>query len=141
MITKYVNTPVNQTVNVRKEPNTDAVILHRLERGTPVSVEPFNPEWDRIHAPCSGFIMKKFLSRVSPDAFDDRLLVDGYANTVSGHLNLREGPGTEYDVVASIPHLDRLQYIPVSSNWLPVKYKGIWGYCSSKYVGAGVLKG
>lgn len=139
MTTKYVNTPINQTVNVRKEPSTEAVILHRLERGTPVSVEPCNPEWDRVHAPCSGYIMKKFLSRMKPDDFDERLLVDGYANTASGHLNLREGPGTEYEVVASIPHHARLRYIPLSSTWLPVKYNGYWGYCSSKYVGAGIL--
>ena len=85
--------------------------------------------------------MKEFLSRSDPSVFDDSRLVDGYANTVSGHLNLREGPGTSYDVIASIPHLDSLRYIPLPDAWVPVKYKGRWGFCSKQYIGAGVLKG
>jgi hypothetical protein len=56
-----------------------------------------------------------------------------YVSSSSG-LNLREGAGTRYKVVANMPNGSRLEVIETQRDWVKVSYKGQQGYISKEYV-------
>lgn len=56
-----------------------------------------------------------------------------YVSSGSG-LNLREGAGTRYKVVANMPNGSRLEVIQTEEDWAKVNHKGQQGYVSKKYL-------
>lgn len=56
-----------------------------------------------------------------------------YVSSSSG-LNLREGAGTRYRVVANMPNGSRLQVIQTEGDWVKVNHKGQQGYVSGNYL-------
>jgi uncharacterized protein YgiM (DUF1202 family) len=57
--------------------------------------------------------------------------------TKSSNLNIRKGPGTEYDIVGKAAHNSTVQLIKKMYNgWYYIKSeKGIEGFCSTDYLG------
>ena len=57
----------------------------------------------------------------------------------TGNVNLRVGPGLDFDVLASVPADSRLEYLNETSvdergvAWYKVSYRGDDGWVSSKY--------
>ena len=49
-------------------------------------------------------------------------------------LNLREGPGLDYDVLAEVPYQTRLIASAKSDDWFKVDYEGVTGWVSREYV-------
>jgi len=49
-------------------------------------------------------------------------------------LNLRTGPGTDYDVITTIPRGTIINTIGAEGNWTEVTYEGNQGYVSSQYI-------
>ena len=61
------------------------------------------------------------------------LLVD----TDNSNLNMRTGPGTEYDLVGQAPHDGKVMQVGMSSTvsgWTLVYYDGLYGWVSTDYV-------
>lgn len=54
-------------------------------------------------------------------------------NTKSS-LNLRNGPGTGYARVGSIPHGEIVEVLAEAGEWLYVRYKGQSGYAAAEYL-------
>lgn len=52
-----------------------------------------------------------------------------------GHLNLRTGPGTGFDVVYAMPHGSEVYTLEWSGQWVRVRHEtGVTGWCSSKFL-------
>lgn len=49
-------------------------------------------------------------------------------------LNLRAGPGLEYDVLAEVPYQSRLIASAKSGDWFKVDYEGVAGWVNREYV-------
>lgn len=58
----------------------------------------------------------------------------GILNTDGSSLNLRSGPGTEFDKVASIPGSAVLTITGTSGDWYLTSYAGVDGYVSSEFI-------
>lgn len=58
----------------------------------------------------------------------------GILNTDGSSLNLRSGPGTEFDKVASIPGSAVLTITGVSGGWYLTSYAGVSGYVSGEFI-------
>ncbi|MGD9867274.1 MAG: SH3 domain-containing protein [Hyphomicrobiales bacterium] len=56
------------------------------------------------------------------------------AAVVTGDLNLRSGPGTEYRVIASMPEGAQVNTGSCSGNWCHVNWRGYSGYASASYL-------
>jgi uncharacterized protein YraI len=56
-----------------------------------------------------------------------------YVSSSSG-LNLREGAGTGYKIVANMPNGSRLEVIETEGDWVKVNDKGQQGYVLKKYI-------
>ena len=57
----------------------------------------------------------------------------GYINSSNG-INLREGKGTNFNIILSIPSNGEVEIISKEGDWWKVKYQGNEGYVSAKYV-------
>ena len=49
-------------------------------------------------------------------------------------LNLRSGPGTEYEKIIIIQPYEVVQVLGLEDNWAKVVFKSQTGYCSSEYL-------
>lgn len=58
----------------------------------------------------------------------------GILNTDGSSLNLRSGPGTEFDKVASIPGSAVLTITGASDGWYLTSYAGVSGYVSGEFI-------
>ena len=54
--------------------------------------------------------------------------------TTKTRLNLREGPGTDYLVLAILPKGARLEIVEDMGSWLNVVVEGVLGYVHEDYV-------
>lgn len=55
--------------------------------------------------------------------------------SVSGTLNIREGAGTNYQIIGSLSNGTKITILEDTENgWYKIKYNGITGYVSSQYV-------
>ena len=62
---------------------------------------------------------------------------DGYVNTSSGTLYLRQTPSTSGGIITSMPQYASLRYQSPNNGWSYVKYGSLYGYASFTYIGAG----
>ena len=53
---------------------------------------------------------------------------------VNEFLNMRDGPGTNYTQVASIPARTQLSVYAYKNGWALLNYNGTWGWCSNDYL-------
>lgn len=63
--------------------------------------------------------------------------VDGYVN--AGAINLRKGPGTDYEVLGEYERYDELLVTGTCEEWYRVKLDGLRGYMLMEYVTIGNL--
>jgi len=57
----------------------------------------------------------------------------GYVNTPSG-VNIRTGPGTNYQKIGAIPYQATVTITGSSNGWYKVQYGNLNGYCSAQYI-------
>lgn len=57
-----------------------------------------------------------------------------FAAVVTSELNLRRGPGTNYNVIASMPAGARVRVGPCTGNWCKVGWRGHRGYAAAGYI-------
>lgn len=124
-----VGTVTGDSLRLREEANTDCTILATVSKGTNVTVLDNQPEgWYKVDWNGTvGYMSADYLS-VTVQA------QTGTLNTDGSSLNLRSGPGTDYDKVASIPGDAVLSITGIENGWYRTSYKGIDGYVSSDYV-------
>src|SRR4051794_29736848 len=54
--------------------------------------------------------------------------------TAADGLNLRSGPGTDYDIVLLMPFDAEVEVLSASGGWYQVSYTGKTGWCSGTYL-------
>lgn len=50
------------------------------------------------------------------------------------HLNMRTGPGTDYEIITTIQAGEGVQVLENLEGWVKVEYENQTGYCSFKYL-------
>ena len=114
-------------LNVRSEANTGASVLATLDYGTQVDVLETSADgsWHQIsYNGVTGYVVGDYLK-----VTEEKL----YGQVVSGPLNIRSGPGTDYDTVGSLSTgevVEIEELIGGMGGW----YKIAEGYVSSHYV-------
>lgn len=49
-------------------------------------------------------------------------------------LNLRKGPGQEYDTITRMPNGNTVKVLADAKGWAKIEWNGLTGYCMSKYL-------
>ena len=94
---RYVNVPVNQTVNIREGASTNYDVAYRWPRGTKCLCETPSATWTKTkHASKNeiGFVMTSYLSTSNPDGSISNEYIPGNYCTLTANANLRDDAST-----------------------------------------------
>lgn len=121
------------SLRLRADASTASSILTTVPKGTQVVVlENQVNGWYQVDLNGTvGYMSANYLS-VTVQANAD--LGTGTLNTDGASLNLRSGPGTGYNKVASIPANAVLTITGIENGWYKTSYNGKDGYVSSDYI-------
>lgn len=139
---------------MRSEPGEDKEEIHILRYGQEVKVIKTENGWAQVKADdltgwCTAEQLTEDQTQIKPKEVkevsdDDKgQLVEpstrikngfhGVINTEDG-LNLRCGPGQEYDILMVVPYETEVVEEGREGDWLFIKYDGQYGWVSSEYV-------
>ena len=149
--TMYVN--AEDGLLLRKGPGTDNDVVHALTYGQDIQVEKTEDGWAYTTVDGkSGWCSMEYLTSnkdeirtqeksKSEDAAPDKLVepsnsaLDGYHGYVESPegLNMRYGPGEQYDVIDVVPDKTELTELGWEEGWVYVQYKDNYGWISAQY--------
>ena len=139
---------------LRKEAGTESEAIHILYYGQEIQVEKTEEGWayasvDGKTGWCSAEYLtenkeelKQTETKSASDAEKGRLvepetlIEGGYHGVVNadGGLNLRCGPGEDYDILLVIPYETEDVEEGADGAWIYVKYDGQYGWVNSEYI-------
>ena len=139
---------------LRSGPGDDSESVHILNHGQEVKVEKSENGWAYVTAEgVSGWCSEEYLTEdqaeaakkeAAPASDEDKgklvepsVLVDsGQHWTVDseGGLNLRCGPGQDYDIILVVPDKTEIAEEGRSGDWIFVKYEGQYGWINIGYI-------
>ena len=129
---------VDDYVNIRKEPNTDAEIVGKLYDGAVaqiLEVAGENDEWFKIvSGNAEGYIKAEFFiyGDAAVEVIDQ--YIAKYIEVTCDRLNVRSEASSESARIAYIEYEERLLILEESDEWIKVKYLNKEGYVSADYV-------
>lgn len=124
-------------VNIRSEASTDSDIVGRLYRAAAVTILGSKGDFTKISSgKVTGYVATEYLltgERAKTFADDN---YTRYAQATCTTLNVRKGPGEDYDVAAKIAKGDKLEVVSVLDEWVQVKAASLSGklYVNKSYV-------
>ena len=127
-----VGTVEADALRLREEPNSEATILATAPKGTAVVVlEDAGNNWYKVdYNTVEGYMSGEYLT-VSEKA--DVSIGYGLVKT-DATLNMRSGPGTSHEKVATLSNGTVVSIVGIDSGWYKVSYNGKTGYVSSDYM-------
>jgi uncharacterized protein YgiM (DUF1202 family) len=129
--TRVVDTPRDGSLNLRTGPGTDFAIIVRMDHGDRVAVLERQGSWARVRHE-DGFNGWASLNFLRPAGAAGTLAV---VPTNDGALNLRTGPGTEFDVIRRLSTGERVRVLETVGNWHRVRHpSGDEGWASARYL-------
>ena len=138
-------TPGNYTttagVNLRTGPGTNYAVQIVVPAGASLYVDSVTNGWAHTgFANYDGYVSSEYLAGLggSSPTVTSNTAPSGNANngsyTITGNVNLRTGPGTEYGSMMVIPAGAAVSVSDYSNGWAHVNYADYVGYVSTKYV-------
>ena len=140
---EYINfaiADVNNYVNVRKEPNTDAEILGKIYDGAVAQIletvgEGENQWFQIVSGNVEGYIKAEFFIHGNDAAAVMDKYVSKYIKVNADRLNVREGQTTDSRRIGYVCAGEELKLLEDCGEWLHVQYTDeIKGYVAAQYV-------
>ncbi len=111
----------NDYVNIRSKPNTDSKIVGKLYRGCAADILETKDDWVKINSGnVDGYIKSEYLA-IGTEA--EKLIDDfasKYATVNTETLFVREGRGTDTDIVTMIPFGEKYYIIKEYDQWAKI---------------------
>jgi len=136
--TVYVNTP-GSVLNVRSGPGTNNAVMGTLKHGEKVNVTDYNNDWYKLtFSGKTGYISRPFTkdddpvpTPATPGAASSKT---AYVNTPGSTLNVRSGPGTNYSIIGSLKHGEKIEVTDEDNSWYKLTFGGKTAYVSKSFV-------
>lgn len=129
---------VDDYVNIRKEPNTEAEIVGKLYDGSVaqiLEVAGENDEWFKIvSGNAEGYIKAEFFIYGEDAVAVIDQYIAKYVEVTCDRLNVRSEASTESARIAYVELEERLLVLEDGEEWIKVKYLNKEGYVSADYV-------
>lgn len=135
-----VSGEVTARVNLRDQANEDSFILEVLPEGTELKGVQLG-DWVRItRGDRAGYFSAAYFSGSVDQKQTGELPADAWAGEdthgyVQANLNVRKGPGTDYDVITVLPVNYEIKGTS-GNGWIQFEYDGQTAYVASQYVKA-----
>jgi cell wall-associated NlpC family hydrolase len=112
-IYKYVQVNL---LNLRSGPGSDTELIGTLPSGTQVQMLELHGEWMKVLTPEKKevYVFAEYVADTKPPVYN-------YVNV--NLLNVRSGPGSNHDIVTTIPRGTRVQVLEQHGEWLKVIVK------------------
>ncbi|MCI8399694.1 MAG: C40 family peptidase [Oscillibacter sp.] len=120
-------------LRLRAEPNTEAKVLTTASNGSrAIVLGDAQDGWYPVsyHAE-EGYMSAEYLDVVYETEAD---LGSGLVKTSGSTLNIRSGPGTDYERVTAVRNGAVVKLTGIKDGWFKVEYNGAQGYMLSDYV-------
>lgn len=131
---------VRTATALRATPSTAAVVLMTLPQGVQIAVQSSDGSWCRVTAGgIDGYVLASSLdfsavgielTPVPTTSGEQTAIVNSTAST----LNLRQGAGTEYPVLAEIPKGTSIIVTAYGETWCAVRWGSLTGYVMTQYL-------
>jgi len=110
---KYVQVNL---LNLRSGPSSDTELLGTLPEGTQVQMLESHGEWMKVLTPDKKevYVFAEYVADTKPPVYN-------YVNV--NLLNVRSGPGSDHDIITTIPRGTRVQVLEQHGEWLKVIIK------------------
>ncbi len=120
-------------LRLRAEPSTEASVLTTASNGSHAIVvgEEQSGWYSVVFLGKEGYMSAEYLDVVY-EADED--LGSGLVKTSGSSLNIRSGPGTDYDRVTSVRNGAAVKLTGIENGWFKVDYNGSVGYVLSDYI-------
>ena len=139
---------------LRQDPGSEGKEIHFLSYGQGIQVEKITDGWayatvDGLSGWCSTEHLTENLdeivmSETKPESDEDKgrlvepskLIKTGYHGTVNseGGLNLRCGPGPDYDILLVVPYAEEVIEEGWDNGWIYIRYDGQYGWVNSEFI-------
>jgi peptidoglycan DL-endopeptidase CwlO len=111
----------NSYVNIRKKPSVESEIVGKLYPGCAADILETEGEWVKIHSgKVDGYVKSEYLA-IGKEA---EKLIDKVANKYvivnTQTLRVREGQGTDTDIVALIPEGEKYYIVKEYKDWIEI---------------------
>ena len=125
------------SLNVRKSPSFNSEITGKLSvNDVATVVEDNGGEWIQIKSgDVAGYVMREYVVEGSAAESLAQLTREKVAriSTSTGNLRIREGAGTDYDIVARVHDGDEVEVVEENGDWIKVATTDGEGYISAEY--------
>lgn len=128
-----VGTVTADALRLRADAASDAAILATANKDDVVVVlEEVDTDWFRVdYKTIEGYMSREFLDLAVTAELD---LGYGRVMTNGATLNVRSGPGTDFDQVTTLYSGQVVSLVGMDNGWYKIAYKEHEGYVSSDYV-------
>lgn len=128
-VKKYV-VNVKTALNIRKGPSMKYAVVGTLNRGAVVTVIATENGWGKIGN--SKWVFMKYLVAFKEDTSTNKdSTPNSYKVTAKSGLNVRQGPGTNYKIVAVLKYNTSVKVYETRNEWSRI---GNNRWCSNKYL-------
>lgn len=128
---------VTDFVNVRAETSTDSEVVGKLFRAGVATIEEVKGEWAKITSnKVSGYVKTKYLYTGDKAISLAEKTYKKYAKITCNTLNIRSGPGEEYEILSKALKEEEYEIVDILDEWIEIKLKDSSSnaYVSKNYV-------
>lgn len=123
-----------KSLNVRSGPGTNNSVLFTVKKNETVEIKGSSNGWYKIKSSLGkeGWASSTYISKYGNTSNDETITTAQKQTTSS--VNFRNGAGTSYRIIATLPKGTKVEIISESGGWTKVKYDGRLGYIASNYL-------
>ena len=141
-------------VLLQEEPGPDGKAIHLLNYGREIEVEKAQDGWAYATVDgLSGWFPAEYLTEnkedilqkeIKPESAEDKgqlvepakIIKNGYHGTVAAEdgLNLRCGPGPDYDILLVVPYKEEVIEEGWNDGWIYIKHDGQYGWVNTEFI-------
>ena len=123
-------------LNVRKGPNTTYAKIGSLKKDSKVTIiAKTSNNWYKVKFNSGyAYVSSQYISlnTTKPSIQETSYSATG---TATSNLNVRKGPGTEYEKIGSLKKNDKVEIVAMTANgWRKIKYNNSYRYIYGEYV-------
>jgi cell wall-associated NlpC family hydrolase len=125
-------------LNLRSGPGTSYDKVTTIPANATLTITGMDNGWYKTtYNGVTGYVLSDYVTLSGSSVTAASATSTGVLNTDGAPLNLRSGPGTSYDKVATIPANATLTITGSENGWYKTSYNGVTGYVLSDYVTLG----
>lgn len=122
------------SLNVRSGPGTNNTVLFTVKKNETVEIKESSNGWYKIKNSSGreGWASSTYISKYG-NTSNNEIIINAQKKTTT-RVNFRNGSGTSYRIIATLPKGTKVEVISESGGWTKVKYDGRLGYIASNYL-------